>query len=332
MLGLGDVEGAVVPVEAHSPPVQGRLDAQWHADGLAQGRGGIERGIRHAQPGHGSAHRAGGQGDVIPQRQIALAADDEGLSPDTRGVHGLEEAFHDVVDVHGMEVLATRAHHEEGALGQHAEHLQHAHVARTIQGTWADDDDLHVGLRHHAAAELLGLELGLLIEVAGIEGGLLVGGRLAYMAMHADGGAMHEAAHTGLAGRFQHHPGAFHVDAPVALRRARGRAEVGHQMDDAVGPFHQLRSGVPVGDVGHHDAIHPVLEDPCLAGVPGQDGQLMAAFGQQAFREMAAQEARGPGDGDPRLAFWCGVLCGLSLFGHCRYAKSFYLFGGKTAG
>ena len=52
-------------------------------------------------------------------------------------------------------------------------------------------------LRAELARELLGFELGALIDVAGSERRVFVGGRLLDVAVHAAGAAVHDAADAG---------------------------------------------------------------------------------------------------------------------------------------
>ena len=104
------------------------------------------------------------------------------------------EPLHQIVDVGQVIEHLARAEHREAAAREAAEHLEEARVARTVDADRPRDDDVEARSRPELARQLLGFELGLLVDVAGIERRVLVGRRIGDVAVHAAGAAMHDAA------------------------------------------------------------------------------------------------------------------------------------------
>ena len=97
----------------------------------------------------------------------------------------------------------------------------------------------------NSRAELLGLELGFLIDVAGIERRILVRRRIGDVPVHAAGAAVHHAPGAAGLRRFEHVARAVDVDG--AIRRVRlpgfaiGRGDVIHDVDALGGAPHRGR-------------------------------------------------------------------------------------------
>ena len=103
------------------------------------------------------------------------------------------EALDEIVDEGQVIERLPAAEHREAPAREAAEHLQEARVARAVDADRPRDDDVEAVGAPNSRASCLGFELGLLIDVAGIERRIFVGRRIRDVAVHAAGAAVHDA-------------------------------------------------------------------------------------------------------------------------------------------
>ena len=107
-------------------------------------------------------------------------------------------------------------------------------------------------MRAELARQLFGFELGVLIDVAGIERRVLVRRRMRDVAVHAAGAAVHHPRAPGASRRLEHVPRALDVDRAVRgvwlPGFAVGRGDVIHDLDAVGRAVDRRRVGQIAGD------------------------------------------------------------------------------------
>jgi hypothetical protein len=167
--------------------------------------------------------------------------------------------------------------HAERAPLDRAEELQEARVAGTVDAGRPHDGSGQ-SVREALAGELLALQLGLLVDVSGIERSGLVS-RNDHVAVNPHGAAMDDALHSVPLGRIEHVARAFDIDEPVhgvgklclaiergdvtdhvaAGHRAIDRAGIGQiSLDDFDGSLLQITNPACVA----HEGAHVVATTP----------------------------------------------------------------------
>ncbi len=103
------------------------------------------------------------------ERGVARSGEDVGASLRAGHRAAQPEAFDQIVDVRQVVEGASRTQHREVSAREAAEHLEEARVSRTVDPDRPRHDDVEAGVAAELAGQLLGFELGLLVDVAGIE-------------------------------------------------------------------------------------------------------------------------------------------------------------------
>ncbi len=295
------VEGAALRVEVDAAAIDRRLDAQRHADHLAQQARRPERPHRQVHARRRDLQLRRDQLHELLERRVARAGEDVGAARRRRHRAAQPETFDQIVDERQVIERLPAADHRKASARQSAEHAQEARIARSIDA----DRTRHHHVEARRCAELarqrLGVELGFLVDVAGIERRVLGGRRIRDVTVHAAGAAMHDATDARGPRRLEHVLRAVDVDR--AIRRIRlprfaiGRGDVIHDLDAVNGAAHRRRVHQIAVDRRHALRGQRRSIETLAAPRPHQRPHLIAAAGQ-ILREMSTCETGRAGHED----------------------------------
>ena len=206
------------------------------------------------------------------------------------------EPVDEVVDERQMVIDFPVAERDPAAARDAPKELQQPAIAGTVDARGPHDRDLDAEARAGVAGQALSLEFRDLIDVAGLERRVFVGGRMLDVAVDADRAAVHDAADAGARGRVDHVRGCGRVDGAVDLVAEAGlpvhRGDVIDDVD-AVGRGSQR---VAIAQVARHQRDPGLFQRRgCRRLDPHQRGHHVAAR-REGASQMPSGKARRPGD------------------------------------
>ncbi len=161
--------------------------------------------------------------------------------------HGAAESkpFDKIVDERQVIEHPAAADHRKSPPREAAEHSQKPRVAGSVNSNRPRHDHIETGALAKLTRRLLRLELGFLVNVAGIERRIFIRGRIGNVPMHAAGAAVHQSSRAAGFRRVQHVARAIDVDGAVGRIALAcfpiGRGNVIHDVDAVCGAMHRGR-------------------------------------------------------------------------------------------
>jgi hypothetical protein len=163
------------------------------------------------------------------------------------------ESLDQIVDV-GQMVMDLAAAERDPLTARHAsEQFQQASIARAIDPGRPRDGHLHTGTCGRLAGNALRFELGLLIDVAGLERRIFAGGRTFDVAVDADRAAVNHSSNPAAGRCFDQRADGCGVDRAVGFGRQAGLTVDRRDVVNDVDPGRRLGQRLRIANVTRHD-------------------------------------------------------------------------------
>ena len=227
-----DIECAALGEEVHASSINRRLDPKRHAHGFACRAGDPERPHGQLQRRRGDARFSRNQCHQLVEGRDLSARQDVRPVCGSRHFAAQPEAFDEVIDVRQMIKDVPRAQHHKSPPRNAPEQLQQPAIAWAVDARRTRDRDRHPRTRRRIASDALAFDFRHLINIAGPQRRVFVGGRMLDVAMHANRAAVDNPPNAGRGGGIDQIAHGRGVDRAVRGRRNAGLPVYGGDVID----------------------------------------------------------------------------------------------------